>query len=476
MKRIWLYQVVAILLTSMAGCGIFDPVEPEPAPRFNGDAYQVGNLDGPLADDLDRHLQLVEHDGIKANGPLIIGADVRDELTPDEVAAIRAAFGAGYPVAVVDADASEVAALRELLGVTSFTFEFPADLTHVEIYALDHEPDGSTFERVQIPPIDQANTAASILQHLEDDTEVMDWLPESVEALADGDDQQSIRTEAFARWLEDDQIRMQKPMGLAAKSYAQQQAASQNLPDIAKAWVMDVNYTFLDAHYQISHFIYSCHEINSGFDWFLVQQWCVFSGKGAVTDTGNRHKGKYMDEIELDAWVTGYENQPAMVRMIKSGPETANDQTTVTSGVSWTLGGEVALDGPKVIGGLTIESSQTFTISDCTVYNQSNDRQNNAHWLYKFRRCDVTGFWQDHLTNPPNLAVTTFQPINQWIWKMAPQVRAADPTMSVHFRPQLVDTDMSYYFFAYNIKHTWWWWDIHFTVRFPFPPINPPQE
>ena len=58
---------------------------------------------------------------------------------------------------------------------------------------------------------------------------------------------------------------------------------------------------------------------------------------------------------------------------------------------------------------------------------------------------------------------------------MAPQVRAARPTISVHFRPQLVDTDMTYYFFAYKLKNTWWWWDINFTMRFPFPPVTPPQ-
>ncbi len=194
-----------------------------------------------------------------------------------------------------------------------------------------------------------------------------------------------------------------------------------------------------------------------------------------MTTNANRHKGKYMDKIELDAWVTGYENNPPMVRMMRSSPETANNQTSITSGVSYSLGGEVALDGPKVTGGISIESSETVIVSDCNVYNQSNDRQNNAHWLYEFRRCDASGTWKDHLSNPPALAVTTFQPINQWIWKMAPQVRAARPTILVRFRPQLVDTDMTYYFFAYKLKNTRWRWAINSKMRFPFPPLTPTQ-
>lgn len=463
----------AVLALSLAGCGLWPPPL-LPGPRLNGDAYTVGSPDGPLADDLRDHLQLVDHDGISANGPMLITPEVITQPVLQEALAIRAAYDLGHPMALVQPGPAEVAALHAILGVSASAYGLPEDVGEIEIYAIDREPDGSVFQRVQFAPTEEAMSAGLVEQYNEDDTMETDPLEEVVVAIGDDDEAQSIRAAAFARWLEEDGTRMDKPLAQAAKLRARQQAASQNLPDIAKAWVLDVNYTLMKANYQISHFVWGCHSLNTGDDWFLMQQWCVFSAKNAMTNWAGKHKGRYLDEIELDAWLAGYDNNPSAVRMMQSSPETANNQTSITSGVSYNLGGEVAIDGPKVSGGISIESSTTVAVSDCTVYNISNDRQNNAHWLYKFRRCDAAGTWKSHLSNPPALATTTFQPVNQWIWRMPATTRAAAPVMQVHFRPQLVDTELDYYFFAYRIKHHWWWYDLYFYVKFPFPPMTQP--
>jgi hypothetical protein len=163
--------------------------------------------------------------------------------------------------------------------------------------------------------------------------------------------------------------------------------------------------------------------------------------------------------------------------MIQSSPETTNNQQSVTSGVDFTVGGDVGISksGPSatVSSGITISNSKTVNIKDCNVTNKSNDRSNNAHWFYQFNRCSAIGYLlYAGVTDPPSLATSTFQPVNQWIWRVTPKLR--ENKIPVHVR---VNVDLCssagiliYYWIA-NIKHTttsagvW-----EYNMYIPYPP------
>ena len=76
------------------------------------------------------------------------------------------------------------------------------------------------------------------------------------------------------------------------------------------------------------------------------------------------------------------------------------------------------------------------------------------------------------MLDPPQLAVTTFQPMNQWIWKMTPAVRAQNAPMYTSCYVQLCRSEEKWYFFYYelwqNFKGTSWARNIYI----PFPPTT----
>jgi hypothetical protein len=150
----------------------------------------------------------------------------------------------------------------------------------------------------------------------------------------------------------------------------------------------------------------------------------------------------------------------------------------VTSGVSFNIGGEVSVskEGPAatISGGVEISNSRTINVQDCEITNKSNNRGNNAHWVYDFRRCDtVSYFLYAGLTDPPALATGTFQPLNQWIWRMTSGMRTNNVPMHVKLDTTLCWTwgIIDFYWKThpdhYPISGGTWEYDIHI----PYPPL-----
>jgi len=81
-------------------------------------------------------------------------------------------------------------------------------------------------------------------------------------------------------------------------------------------------------------------------------------------------------------------------------------------------------------------------------------------------------FFQDCLTDVPKLAITSFQPMNQWIWRLSPEVRANNASMRVSCAVTLVDTTESWRFVYAVRTHTYQTARQVWTIHIPYPRTN----
>ncbi len=480
-RRNLLFACAGFAAAMWSGCGFEFPPAPQPVPtpepQARPVAYRIGVLDGVLADELEEGMQLVPHSGTASDKPIVIAAEELATLSAEQVTAIHAAYAANHPIVLVYASLNDIKALQQLLGNDAFEYALPDGVPYVEIYAVDRDADGSMWQWSLFPPESTATEySESTVQDTESGTETTQTTPAQVVSLGyDSDADQNSRADMLFQWIAEDEQRMQTPAARTAK--LQVAGAADELTEIGEAWIDQGNFQQSGNNYQISHFAWRLHSVSTGQDWFYVQQKCIFSASKAFTANERRHKGLYLNKIEIDAWMDRYRDQPAAVGLVQSSPQTANNQTQITSGVSWNIGGEVAVDtnGPsaKLNAGISISNSTTVTVQDCTVLDKSNDRGNNPHWVYAFKTSEIGSisdcFFQDCLTDVPNLAITSFQPMNQWIWRLAPEVRVRNAPMRVSCSVTLVDTTESWKFFYATRTHTYQTARQVWTINIPYP-------
>jgi hypothetical protein len=465
-KHLW--EVLLVGLVTMGGC--IDPdslidddddsaLQPE---TYTEKVYLIGTLSGEMEDELHDYITFVAYDGSSTDAPIVIAESSIGQLTNAQITGLNAAFDAHMPIVLVDVDADQIVALRALLGDANFHFTLPTNEEYAEIYAVDKEEDESIWQWVSYPPID-----------------------EDAEGDDDTDSRQDTRAAYFLKWLTLNDIRMASVEAQESLENAKSVsgASDSELTSLAAAFVSQENFSRYGNNYQVTHYVYGCHSIDTGYDWFYIQQQCIFYSGGAMqpmkTSYNQEGKGYYMDKIEVDSWMEGYDNNTSTVGMMQSSPSTANNVSTVTSGVSWNIGGEIGVSkegaSGKISGGVTISNSTTINISDCTVINKSNDRGNNAHWTYNFKRCDsVSYFLYAGLTNPPDLATATFQPLNQWIWRMNSTMRNNNVPMHVKLDITLCWTwgTIDFYWKTHADHYptsggTW-----EYDVYIPYPPLG----
>ena len=431
----------------------------------SGKAYLIGTLDGTLASALTASIRFTPYDGSATDGPIFLSQSTLNGLSDTQKSGMVAAFQARAPIVLVNAGADAVNNLLEILG-QPFDFVLPAGAGYVELFAVDTEAGGDVYHWTMYPPTDTSEDP-------------------------DGSGDQQTRANLLVDWLKANGQRtdVDETARRAATADLQSAAAAggQELTQLASAFVKQDNFTKWGNNYQISHYVYGCHSITTGDDWIYVQQRCLFYAGGAYKGNIQWYKGGagacafwYLDNITLDTVLKGYDYDPASVGLQQASPETANNVTQLTSGVSWNIGGEVSVgkDGPaaKISGGVTISNTTTVNVQDCEIVNQSASRNNNAAWSFQFKRSGTVAYigYAD-VTNPPRLATTTFQPFNQWIWRVSPSARAANPPMHIKFNVSLVGTTgMWDFMWVAHPAHTpldggSWEYD----VPFAYPPIAP---
>lgn len=432
------------------------------AQTYVGKIYQVGTLTGALADELAAQLDLTDYDGTSSDGPILIAADALEDLTDDEIAAIKAAYEARHPVMLFGPTREQVLALFEMLGVDR-DFVMPENVETAEVLAIDLEEDGNMFQWAQYAPDIDANAGET-----------------------DAEDEQISRANMLVKWIDDNEERMQAVDVVNAKEHARAAALdTHDLTQLAAAFIDQSNFSQYGNNYQISHYIWGCHSYDTGDDWFYVQQQGVMYGGGAYKGKFDWYQGNfgdmaywYMDNIEMDSSMVGCDWATTKLGMMQATPETVNNVTTVTSGISWNIGGTVGVskDGPaaEITGGVTIENSKSVSVSDCQVLNKCNDRGNNAHWLYQFNRCSsVAYFLYAGVTDPPNLSITTFQPLNQWVWRANNSLRAGSTKMHVKLTVGLVATGgvVDFYWAAHPSHQTMAGGSWEYDVSMPYPKL-----
>ncbi|MBN1344531.1 MAG: hypothetical protein JXQ73_17710 [Phycisphaerae bacterium] len=435
--RLFGCMVMCALMLGVGGC--FIPVTDVPADGddpvveralFQGTVYLIGQaFDDELFDDLQVQIDFQDYDGQAADAPVAIDGEAVADLTAQQIEGLEATLDAGFALILIDATEEQIDALRALIGDEMPDFTMPDGITVAEVYAVDVEPDGSIFQWVQYPPAYDAESDQS-----------------------DGQAPQISRANLLVQWLTENGARQDAEAAQQAKTAANMAAANNDLVTSSSAFVNQSNFTKEKNNYQLAHYIYTCHSNDSGDDWFYVQQQCVFSGSGAYRGHGAHvwiasmvnFVRWYMRTIDVDAWMSGTESKPQQAGMMQSSPETINNTETVTSGVSWNISGKVTVgaekDGVKTGAefgsGLSISHSKSVVVRDCEVINKSNDRGSNAHWLYTFKR-PAAQAGAHPLTHPPSLSVGTFQPLNQWIWRLSPQLRQDKTPMKVRLNVAL---------------------------------------
>ena len=432
----------------------------------NGRVYQIGTFAGPLAEELSASFTFTPYDGTATDAPIFIADTAIDGLSDAQKAGIVATLQARNPVLLVHAGTAAVNTLIDLLHAEQSDFAMPAGVEYVDFFAVDTEVNGDLYLWTMYQPEDSA-------------------------ADPDGPGDQQGRVNLLVAWLDTNGNRDDGSAAArtAARASLKQAAADsgQELTDLASAFIKQDNFSRDGNNYQLSHYVYGCHSQATGDDWIYVQQRGIFYAGGAYKGRYERYPSNnagegafwYLGNVDMDTGLSGYDYNTASVGLQQANPETANNVAQVTTGVSWNVGGEVSLskEGPavSVTGGVTISNSTTVNVQDCEVINRSASRGNNAAWSYQFKKCESwASIVYAHLYDPPKLATTTFQPFNQWIWRMSPSVRAAKPPMRVKLSLNLVYTVGKVTFlWASKPEHTLapasWEYDVPFT----FPPIAP---
>jgi hypothetical protein len=424
--------------------------------KYEGKVYLIGTLTGQLKEEFDAAMTFTDYVSGATDGAIVISSDAFGSLTQEQLDGFEVAFASRQPIILVQATAAQITAFGQQFLGESFTYTLPDGVEYAEVYAVDMEEGGHIWQWALYPP------------NLTDDED-------SVE-------EQQGRLGELVDWLQENSTRMEGAEDATDEAAKAVASGNNELTQLVSAFVDQSNFSMLGNRYQITHFVYSCHSYDTGDDWFYVQQKCVLYGGGAYEKKKVKYnqetKGWYMDSIEIDSSMEGYENNPTAVGMIQSSPETENNKESATSGVNFSIGGDVgvASSGPsgKISAGVTITNSRTISILDCEVTNKSNDQANNAHWIYQFnKRCKSVSYaLYAGLTDPPKLSINTFQPVNQWIWRVQPELRTKKTPMHVKLDIFLCWTrGVIDFWWATHADHTrmnggFWEYD----VNIPYPP------
>ena len=432
----WLLCLTALL----AGCGddTFDTpsvtgstsVSTPTLTPFASTSYTLGELDGTLSSALVGALE--DRNTFTAGtleGPVILADDVLGQLEPDLETALVEAYRDGRSIIMLQPDQSEVNALRSLLGLGE-SYVLPTGLPdgkqYAELVGFDREETGGVYTLEVYPP-----TEASI-----DETDFL-WLDDA--------EAQAARVEMVLDWLREDRQRPRTVEGDGAT------LSPRDLQALAQAQVESKIFTYYGAIYQVTHYIYACHSFTDplalDFDWFFIQQACQINYSGGykkvedIPISGGKQAtaGLYGGTLKTDSWLLNQDNASQNVLLAVNSPETANNVATVTSGVSYSFGGTVGFRGMDPTGGVSsgvsVSSSKSFSVSDCQVVNNSASRFSNAQWEYIFRKVEgIRYIFYAGLADPPALSTGSFQPVNQWIWRVSPAVRQRAENQSFRTR------------------------------------------
>lgn len=241
------------------------------------------------------------------------------------------------------------------------------------------------------------------------------------------------RVADFVAWAQSGPSRL-----AALQSSGGAEGAMDDLKELAAADVWDYNASYDRQTFTIRYTVYSCHSFDHNKDYYLVSQSAQLNPSVKWKKQGGhvswptiytaKQEGQMRTYKLANNWIYQQEQGGAVIpaKLVKSSPENANGSTSVTSGFSWNMGGSLGFSGlggtGSLSGGVSFSESQSFSISDCTVENNSSDdgKAGHAEWIYRMADPSngETHFYYSDLNDAPLLARSNFQPVNRWIWEV----------------------------------------------------------
>lgn len=390
-----------------------------------------GEIDGILKAPLDKLATKVSISDISK--PIVLSAQSIYDLNQSG-SDLKKSFNSGIPV-IVPNPGTNLDTLQAILG-TGIRGEMGPN---VAVYAINREPNGELW---QITLYDSAESAPQAL--LTDTTPSDPKAPKDTSTpkyIDSKDTTDSNISEAIMKdllqWVSESQNR--DAVHLERSNSSVEEGDSKNqLTSLASKFVDTFGWYLGTApkvnSLLVNTFAYACYTPENQLNWFLVEQYCVFSASGLYGTNTSTQQGWYAQIYGVNAYVNGYEGQGQVsnVNLIQSSPSTTTGSKTVTSGVSYSLSGTVSYSkkagvGGSVTGGMTLSNSTTVNIPDVTVQNDVTD-VNNANWNYTMPCCSgVEDGCVNSINSPVLVSTSTFQPRNQWIWQVSDIVRNAEP-------------------------------------------------
>lgn len=403
--------------------------------------YYIGNVHGDLAAHLrEIAAEFLPYDGEATDSPLLVS--LREGFTPDAstAEAVKKVFDAGQIVALEHATVDEVNVFLTVIGQEpNFNMDAVSeDLRYVELYAVEKLSRDAVRSDIctWITPADGAPTILSEPIASDDDKP----------GVPDMESFNVMRAQNFATYAADNEAKQEAVRQAREAGEAAVTASTSDLTQLAQAQIYTYDASTYSQAFQITYYLYACHSYNEAnnvdYDWFVVQQ------RGMLNPSGNyenkngqmgwsqttlaRIQG-YMVNYEFNNWLD-YDNSNRYLQLMNSTPGTTQGSSSTTSGFSWNLGGNIGFNASGPTGGLSagisFSSSESVTISDCTVNNMSvpSSASTNAHWTFSFPRPTIKSsggnpFYLGEFNDAVLLSRSNFQPYNQWMWRIAPQAR-----------------------------------------------------
>ncbi|MDR2011211.1 MAG: hypothetical protein LBQ22_12100 [Bacteroidales bacterium] len=187
--------------------------------------------------------------------------------------------------------------------------------------------------------------------------------------------------------------------------------------------------------------IYALYSFDQDMDYYAVNEEIfipnasVYRGKwrrGNVMKLW-RYCGYFMTNIEIDHYLkNGSKNITNKESSINfASPQTESKVTTITSGMSWKIGGSVGIKSGSesadasgaVSGGVSFNSSKNYQVKDIEIVNESgtdkDGKQSTTNARWKFRVAKLPTYKGDiSISDPIDLSVHTAQFYTSWLWKI----------------------------------------------------------
>lgn len=473
MENITNYQQKIYLLGDM-----IDPMSPPPNLEKDGSESKPslvtidlgnnsGNSDHPLVK-IFPHLE--RYDSKSFDAPIIILGEYLKNMDDDTKNCICKIHESSKPIILMNVGENEVNILLGVIGLNQ-DYEAPDDVSYTECFALDNE-NGFSFRYIMYPSMETNINSIHIPgsnsgsgAHTKT-ASLVGWLSESGKRVTDS-------ALAEKKWL-------------VEKLASDAESSSNNLESYVKGYNSCFVFSDSVVTLQLSYWIYALHDFKDQSDWFYIRQEGELNAAGGYhpykrvdwMGGGYNYEGFYIYSYMMDNFIPGISED--CVKIFRSSPSTETTKTEVTSGVDWDFSGKLGFEALKPAGNVGVNlhlgNTSTVSIQDCQVFNQSMSDGSNAKWLYQFKEVEHTAWFNYfEMYQPSPLQRGMFQPTNQWLWKLSPEVRSSGVTsFATCFQ-------WDYVYSTINGEHHSYWQSkgkhIHTkpegtrTVTFPFPPV-----